>query len=139
LPSRGVSVAPVLNADEIDTIVVPAQAEGFQEAFLDENRWYSVRINGSVRPQIKYIAAYQVAPVQAVTYFARVKSIEPWKDSGKFVLNFEEPAQPIGPIPLVKGGRAKAPQAPRYSTHERLMKAKNLDELFVGKNGDPHL
>jgi hypothetical protein len=74
--------------------------------------------------------------VQAVTYFARVKSIEPWKDSGKFVLNFEEPAQRIGPIPLVKGGRVKAPQAPRYTTHERLMKAKNLDELFAGKNGD---
>jgi hypothetical protein len=136
LPPREVSVAPVLNADEIDTIVVPAQAEGFQEVFLDENRWYSIRINGSVRPQIKYIAGYQVAPVQAVTYFARVKSIEPWKDSGKFVLNFEEPAQPIGPIPLVKGGRVKAPQSIRYTTHERLMKAKNLDELFEGKNGD---
>src|SRR5580704_1419195 len=130
LPLRDVSVAPVLTADEIDTIVVPAQAEGFQEVFIDENRWYSVRINGSVRPQIKYIAAYQVAPVQAVTYCARVKSIEPWKDSGKFVLTFEEPAQPIGPIPLVKGGRVKASQAPRYSNHERLMKAKNLDELF---------
>jgi hypothetical protein len=63
-----------LNADEIDTIVVPAQAQGFQEVFLDENRWYSIRINGSIRPQIKYIAGYQVAPVQAVTYFARVKS-----------------------------------------------------------------
>jgi hypothetical protein len=130
------SVTPVLNPDEIDTIVVPAQAEGFQGVFLDENRWYSIRINGSVRPQIKYIAGYQSAPVQAVTYFARVKSIEPWKDSGKFVLNFEEAAQPIGPIPLVKGGRIKAPQAPRYTTHERLMKAKNLDELFsVKANG----
>jgi hypothetical protein len=135
LPPREVSVAPVLTPDEIDTIVVPAQAEGFQEVFLDENRWYSIRINGSVRPQIKYIASYQVAPVQAVTYFARVKSIEPWKDSGKFVLNFEEPAQKIGPIPLVKGGRVKAPQAPRYTTYERLMKAKNMDELF-GNSGN---
>src|SRR5262249_7490775 len=104
--------------------------------FRDENRWYSVRINGSVRPQIKYIAGYEVSPVQAVRYFARVKSIEPWKDSGKFVLNFEEPAQLIGPIPLVKCGRVKAPQEPRYTTHERLIKAKNLDELFAGKNGD---
>jgi hypothetical protein len=136
LPSPEVSVAPVLNADEIDTIVVPAQAEGFQEVFLGENRWYSVRINGSVRPQIKYIASYQVAPVQAVTHFARVKSIEPWKDSGKFVLNFDEPAQPIGPIPIVKGGKVKGPQSPRYTNHERLMKAKNLDELFNVRNGD---
>ena len=74
-----------------------------------------------------------MAPVQAITHFARVKSIEPWEDSGKFVLNFEEPAQPVGPIPLVKGGRVKAPQSIRYTTHERLLKAKNLDELFGAK------
>jgi hypothetical protein len=120
----------VLSADEVDTIVVPAKIDGFQECFLGENRWHAVRINGSVRPQIRYIAAYQVAPEQRITHFARVKSIEPWEDSGKFVLNFEEPARPVGPIPLVKGGRVKAPQSIRYTTHERLMKAKNLDELF---------
>jgi hypothetical protein len=137
--SQEVSAALALEPDEIDTIVVPAKADGFQETFLDENRWYKVRINGSVRPQIRYIAAYQVAPVQAVTHYARVKSIDPWEDSGKFVLNFEEPAQAVGPIPLVKGGRVKAPQSIRYTTHERLMTAKNLDELFDGKNGNPHV
>jgi hypothetical protein len=124
---------PTLNPDEIDTIIVPAKADGFQETFLGEHRWYAVRIHGSVRSQIKYIAGYQVAPVQAVTYFAQVKSIEPWEDSGKFVLNFVEPAKQIGPIPLVKGGRVKPPMAPRYTTHDRLMKAKNLDELFGEK------
>ena len=51
-------------------------------------------------PQIKYIAAYQVSPVQAITHVARVKSIEPCEDSGKFVLNFDGPAEPIGPISL---------------------------------------
>lgn len=130
------TVTPVLNPDEIDTIVVPAKIEGFQECFLGENRWYAVRINGSVRPQIRYIAGYQVSPVQAITHMARVKSIDPWEDSGKFVLNFEEPAQPIGPIPLVKNGRVKAPQSIRYTTHERLLKAKNLDELFGEKKAN---
>jgi len=128
--SPGTSTAPALSPDEIDTIVVPARVEGFQECFLGQHRWYKVRIHGSVRSQIKYIAGYQVVPVQAVTHFARVKSIEPWEDSGKFVLNFTEPAQQIGPIPLVKGGRVKAPMGPRYTTHDRLFKAKNLDELF---------
>jgi hypothetical protein len=128
------AAGPVLSPDEIDTIIVPAKQDGFQEVFLAENRWYSVRIHGSVRPQIRYIAGYQVAPVQAVTHFARVKSIEPWEDSGKFVLNFEEPAAPIGPIPLGKGGRVKAPQSPRYTTHERLLKAKNIDELLGARS-----
>jgi hypothetical protein len=125
-------VTPVaLNPDEIDTVVVPAKEDGFQEVFVGENRWYAVRIHGSVRPQIKYIVAYQVAPVQAITHFAPVKSIEPWKDSGKFVLYLSEPAKPIGPIPLVKHGNVKAPQSLRYTSHERLLLAKNLDELFA--------
>jgi hypothetical protein len=128
--SQETCAAPALSPDEIDTIIVPAKPDGFQETFIGEHRWYAVRIHGSVRSQIKYIAGYQVAPIQAVTHFARVKSVEPWEDSGKFVLNFEEPATPIGPIPLVKAGRVKAPQSIRYTTHERLMKAKNLDELF---------
>ena len=124
------SDVPVLPPDEIDTIVVPANVEGFQETFVGEHRWYAVRIHGSVRPQIKYIAGYQAAPVSAITHVAPVESIEAWKDTGKFVLNFSEPAQPVGPIPLVKGGRVKAPQSSRYTTYERLMKAKTLDEVF---------
>lgn len=132
--SSETSAATVLTPEEIDTIVVPARAEGFQEVFLGEHRWYPVRIHGSVRSQIKYIAAYQVAAVQGVTQFAQVKSIEPWENSGRFVLNFEGPAQQIGPIPLVKGGRVKPLMGPRYTTHERLLTAKNLDELFGVKS-----
>jgi hypothetical protein len=125
-----------LRPDEIDTIVVPAKADGFQETFIGEHRWYKVRIHGSVRPQIKYIAVYQVAPVQAITHLAHVRSIEPWENSGKFVLNFSEPAQPIGPIPLVKGGHVKAPQSIRYTTLDRLLKAKSLDEVFAVEASD---
>jgi hypothetical protein len=125
------SAGPRLSADEIDTVVVPAREEGFQEVFLGENCWYKVRIHGTVRPQIKYVAGYQVAPISAITHIAPVKSIEPWKDSGKVVLYFSEPARAIGPIPLVKGGRVRAPQGLRYTTHERLLKAKNLDEVFA--------
>jgi hypothetical protein len=79
---------------------------------------------------------YQVVPVQAITHIAPVKSIEPWQDSGKFVLNFSEPAQAIGPIPLLKGGRVRAPQSIRYTTRERLLKAKNLDEVFAAESSE---
>jgi hypothetical protein len=57
--------------------------------FLGEDRWYAVRIHGSMRPQIKFAAAYQVAPVSAITHIAPVRSIEPWKDTGKVVLTFD--------------------------------------------------
>ena len=119
-----------IDVGEIDTIVVPAREDGFQETYLGENRWYAIRIHGSMRPQIKYIAVYQVAPIYSITHIAPVKSIEPWKDSGKYVVNFSEPAEAIGPIPLVKGGRVKAPQASRYASRQRLLAAKNLDDVW---------
>ena len=121
---------PPVEAGEIDTVVVPARADGVEETFLGENRWYAIRIHGTMRPQIRNIAVYQVAPVSAITHVAPVKSIEPWKDSGKYVVNFSTPAQEIGPIPMVKGGRVKALQNLRYTTRVRLESAKTLDDVW---------
>ena len=119
-----------VDISEFDTIVVPAREDGFKETFLGENRWYEIRIHASMIPQIKYIAAYQVAPVSAITHWALVKNIEPWQDTGKFVVNFAEPAKEIGPVPLVPKSRIKALQNARYTSFDRLQKAKNLDEVF---------
>lgn len=121
---------PSLDPAEIDTIVVPAREEGFKETFLGEDCWYKIRIHSSMIPRIKYVAAYQTAPTSAVTYIAPVRDIEPYKDSNKYILYFSEPAQRIGPISLVSNGRVKAPQAPRYTSKERLEKATTLDEAF---------
>jgi hypothetical protein len=121
-----------VSTDEIDTVVVPVREDGFQEVFLDQNCWHAVRIHGAVRSQIKYIAAaYQVAPVSAITYIAPVRSIKPWKDSGKVVVYFAEPAKPIGPLPLVRGVKVRTLQSLRYTTHDRLLRAKNLDDVFA--------
>ncbi|HTS10415.1 MAG TPA: hypothetical protein VMP68_32930 [Candidatus Eisenbacteria bacterium] len=119
-----------LDVTDLDTVVVPAREDGFREVFLGENRWYAIRIHGTMRPQIKYIAGYQVAPVSAITHIAPVSSIEPWKDTNKFVVNFSEPAREMGPIPLVKGGRVRALQNLRYSMRERLSSAKTLDDIW---------
>lgn len=122
--------ADPITQDDIDTVVVPAREEGFQDTFLKENRWYSIRIHGTMRPQIKYIAAYQVAPQSAITYIAPVSSIEPLGDTKKFVVNFAEPARKIGPIPLKKNGTVKAPQNLRYTNYERLVHAQSLDDIW---------
>jgi hypothetical protein len=113
-----------------DTIVVPAQEEGFNKVFIGENRWYAIRIHPNMIKNIKYIAAYQAAPISAVTYLATVKNIEPWENSGKYVVNFTAPAKEIKHIELITKGEIKAPQSPRYTNIEKLKKANNLDELF---------
>ena len=120
---------PPVNTAELDTIVVPARPEGFEETFLGENRWYAIRINASMRDQIQWIAAYQVAPISAITYVAPVRNIDPWGDTGKVVLNFSAPAKEIDPIRLVEGGRRVGVQSPRYTTKARLDSAKDLTEL----------
>jgi hypothetical protein len=81
-------------------------------------------------PKIKYIAGYQAAPISAITHFAPVKSIEPYKDTAKYILYFSEPATEISPIKLVPKGKVKPPYSSRYTTLERLKAANNLDEAF---------
>lgn len=126
----GAHATPATLVSELDTIVVPAREDGFQDCFLGENRWHSVRIHGSMREQIKFIAVYRVAPISAITHLAPVRSIEPWKDSGKYVLNLAEPAHLIGPIPLVKNGKVKNFQNLRYASHERLIESKTMDDIW---------
>jgi hypothetical protein len=121
---------PPTATGEVDTVVVPARAENVAETFLGEHRWYSIRLHGTMRPQIRFIAVYQVAPISAITHLAPVKSIEPWRDTGKFVVNFAAPAQEISPVSWVKGGRVKALQNLRYTTRARLETAKTLDDIW---------
>lgn len=119
-----------LDPSDVDTIIVPAREDGFQETFIGENCWYAIRIHSSMIPKIKYIAAYQVAPVSAITHIATVHKIEPYKETNKYILYFESPAQKIKPIKLVSKGKVKAPQAPRYTAHSKLLEATNFDEAF---------
>jgi hypothetical protein len=118
-----------LDVSEIDTIVVPARQDGFKEVFLESNCWHAIRLNSSMIPKIKYIAAYQVAPISAITHIAEVKSIEQYKESNKYILNFTEPAQKIKRVPL-GSSKSKAPQSPRYSSKDRILSANSLDNVF---------
>jgi len=113
----------------LDTIIVPAQEDGFKRVFIGENCWYAIRIGGGKLNEIKYIAAYQTAPISAVTHYAEVESIEPYGDGGKYKLNFVAPAVPVGPIKF-SGGKQGTLQSSRYTTYDRLLSAKDVMELF---------
>jgi hypothetical protein len=114
-----------------DTIVVPAQEDGFEEVFLGEDCWYSIRISGGMIPKIKWIAAYQTKPVSAITYLAKVARIEPYGEGGKYKLVFDGKAQKITPIPLGQAPRGTM-QGPRYTTKDKLLKAKKVMDAFEG-------
>ena len=112
-----------------DTIIVPAQKEGFNEVFLGEGCWYPIRISGGMLDKIKYIAAYQTQPVSAITHYAPVSRIEPYGEGGKYKLLFSESAKPIGPIPYGDAPQG-AMQSPRYTSFSRLQKARKLTDVL---------
>ena len=113
-----------------NTVVVPAQQEGFESVFMEQNCWYAIRISGGMLNRIEYIAAYQTNPVSAITHYAAVSRIEPYGESGKYKLVFSEKARPVGPIAFGDAPNGTM-QGPRYTTIDRLQKSKTLSELFA--------
>jgi hypothetical protein len=108
LPQTGpgpIQTAASGHQQELNTVVVPAQRDGFEKVFLGENCWYAIRISGGMLPKIKFIAAYRTLPESSITHYAPVTRVEPYGEEGKYKLIFAEPAKPIGPIPF-----ADAPQ-----------------------------
>lgn len=127
---RGSKNTKTVDPSEIDTIVVPAREDGFREVFIGENCWYAIRIHPSMVSKVKFIAAYRVAPISAITHLAQVKEIKQWKDSNKYILYFTGRANEIEPIKLVPKGKVKALQNSRYTAIEKLKAAKTLEDTF---------
>jgi hypothetical protein len=79
--------------------------------------------------QLAGATANAEAMAAAITHVAPVASIEPYGDSGKYKLIFSEPAKTIGPVPFGNAPSGTM-QGPRYTTYERLQKAKTVSDLL---------
>jgi hypothetical protein len=112
-----------------DTIVVPAQREGFEQAFIGSNAWWAIRVAEKHRLNLKWIAAYQVKPVAAVTHIAEIDHIEPYGDAGKFKVIFKGPAVPLEKAVPFGDAQQGAMQGPRYTTRESILTAKSVKDL----------
>lgn len=115
---------------EADCLIIPARKEGFEKVFIGQDEWYAVRIGKDKISQLKWIAAYQVAPVSAITHIAKIKEIVPYQDSGKYLIKFDGPASKIKPIPLGENS-SKAPQGPIYVDKESLVGSKNIEDALA--------
>lgn len=125
VPDEGTKI----HSHKPDTIIVPAQKDGFEEEFIGKDCWYAIRISGGMLDKIKYIAAYQTMPVSAITHYAPVNQIEPYGEEGKYKVIFSEKAKEIGPISFGDAPTGSM-QGPRYTTLEKLLSAKKLTDLF---------
>ena len=116
--------------NEIDTIVVPAQKEGFEDVFMGQNSWYAIRIGGGNLNKIKYVASYQSLPISAITHYAPIERIEPYGEEGKYKLIFSEPAKKLDREIPFGSSQSGSMQSPRYTNFERLKRAKEVKDLF---------
>jgi len=128
-PANNASIETKPIPNQNDTVIVPANKEGFEAEYLGNNWWYAIRIGGGMLDKIKYVAAYQTRPVMAVTHIAEVERIEPYGDSGKYKLIFSGPAKEIKPIPY-GDAPSGAMQGQRYTRLDLLEKARTLADVL---------
>ncbi len=117
---------------EFDTVIFPAQLEGFNRAFLTERKWYYVRLGKEKIDGIRYVACYIGAPISAITHYAEVDSIEPAMIEGKqkYILKFKGEAIKLeNPVPIGKVSSMTV-RANRYVTLESLKSAKSYKDLL---------
>jgi hypothetical protein len=119
--------------DILDTIVVPANKVGFDEVFIGQNVWHAIEIAEERIPHIRYIVAYQTSPVSNITHYAKVDSIVPIGNSGKYKVIFDGAARRIGevnPNEIVSDRTSGFIRGRRYTSFEKVRKAKRLSEVF---------
>lgn len=124
--------APLTN--KIDTILVAAEKTGFNKEFLENNCWFAVAISSNMLTKIKYIAAYQKSPIKAVTHYAEIDRIEPYEDTGKYIIYFKGKAKKLKRfIPLNPKNPNRTPQGRVYTNINKILEANSkttVDDLF---------
>lgn len=123
-------VSAIFSPDSLDTIIVPAKDDGFQEVFLKQGKWYSVAIHEGRKDFIKYVAAYRVQPIQKITHYAEVDKIEksPY-DSTKKIIYFKSDAIELSK-PIKLGRDKHAFQRSRYTSFSKFDNAETTDDLL---------
>ena len=119
------------NEENYDTAIFPARAVGFKQAFINESKWYYVRIKEGRIPLIKYIAIYVGTPISKITHYARVAENGFVFDEHekKYIVKFMGQAIELeNPIPLGTISPA-ATRSPRYTTLQRLLTAEEYKDL----------
>jgi len=122
-------VAAASTGEDFDTVVCAAFEDGFQRAYVKSNAWWAIRLSQKAREKIRYLAMYQKKPFKEIRHVAEIRRIEPYKNTGKFIVYLGKKMK-VGPIPLDKDRKGAAPQSPRFTTFAKLKRAKKVSELW---------
>jgi hypothetical protein len=112
---------------EYDTIVCPGHQDGYENEFLAKSRWFAIRISEKVIPNLRYIAIYVTSPINQITHYGRIRTIRPWRKSGKYIVQLRGKPKRIGPIDFSPRIHL---QGPRLALMARLQRARTLADVF---------
>lgn len=115
--------------EDYDTIVVPAHPKGFQDVFMEEQRWPNLKVDGRRLSSIKYIAIYQTSPVSAITHVGTIETFEPLERKGRYNVRLSGRPKEINSVKYTNADVC-AVQGPRYSTLELVENAASLSRAF---------
>lgn len=125
---------PVIEAikDDFNLVIFPAHYNGYQHAFLNENKWYYVRMNANKIEKIQYVACYVGSPVSQITHYAKVSHITKahGDNEGKYIIHFSGSAIELPKNISLGELSVHAMRSPRYTTLEKLLRVDTLDQLF---------
>ena len=117
------------NHSKNNLVVFPAKNWGFESVFMDQRKWYSLRIADwrVEKNTIRYVACYRTAPHSAITHYAEVDKIKKIDDdSGKYVIYFKG-----DPKPLEKEvGRGDSWMGLRNIAYTSLDKLRNARDIW---------
>lgn len=119
-----------LKIKTFDTIVISGSVESFDKHFLQEGRWYPLRLDDKKIPLINWVAIYQKSPICAITHYAKVISIEKYQDYGRYQINIYDPVVLSTPLRRSEASKFKI-QGTRYTTIEKVRSLPYLESLFV--------
>ncbi|MEG2057704.1 MAG: hypothetical protein RRZ84_07300 [Romboutsia sp.] len=115
---------------DFDTVIFPAQNDGFNEVFLNEDCWYSVRVSEEKIKKLKYIAIYRASPVSGITHYAEIDKFDQYQDTNKKIVYFKSKAVELPDKVELGQINANSMRSPRYTTLSKLLKVKELKDLF---------
>lgn len=116
-------------AENFDTVICAALEDGFESAYIKNNAWWAIRLSQEAREKLKYLAIYEKAPIAHIYHYAEIDKIEPYRETGKYIIFLKN--KKIMPQPInLRGVKGEAPQSPRYTTLNKLLHAKYINELW---------
>ncbi|HOO97810.1 MAG TPA: restriction endonuclease [Caldisericia bacterium] len=114
--------------DDFNTIVCPAYDGGVEKTFIPKKAWWAVKIADRNKSKICNIAIYQSSPTSAITHWGKVGRIADYDETGKCILYLEGEPKELTNYVKKPGGKPGI-QGTKYTTLDKLLNAKTLDDL----------